>query len=219
MSAPPKSTAEPTPSSGTDGAIARPALLPVRIALAAVVLVLGGSATWWFGRPKTTTVSVEKAPIEFAAGSDQSQLQQQLEAKIGEYALSIFGSPFKVITDDNITQIEKLIKPYPEATFNAKASSYQESEKDGQVYRLIYDTESEPKTILEWYQKEWAADYLTIHEHESGLAGYSIEIRVPGLHVERDVLIFSVPDKITRELSTQIWVTVRNTGVTNQDSA
>jgi|GEM_PF-5849907 len=197
----------------------RPGMTPMRLALVGLAVMVIGGTVWWIARPKPEAAPVNEAPIEFTAGSDESQMRVQLEEKLGEIAMSVFGNPFKVITADNVTQIEKLSKPYPEATFNPKASSYQESEADGQVYRLIYDTKAEPKAILEWYQKEWSPEYLTIHEHKSGLAGYTIEIRVPGLQVERDILIVAIPDKITQVPSTQIWVTVKNTGVTNQDSA
>jgi len=215
----PTTPSTPTPADSPSGdVVARPPHPMARMVMVAVVLILGGSLAWFFTKPAPPAgTTQDKSPVEFAKGSEADQLQARLEQQLSELAGSMFSSPFAVLTPENRAQVEQLAKPYPKATFEEKSSSYEESPQQGQLYRLIYNSPDSVKEVLAWYQKEWAAEYLTVREHTDGLDGYTLQVRVPGLHVERDIMIIAVPDPVTEQPTTQIWVTIRNTLVPGQD--
>lgn len=178
------------------------------IALAAAI----AAAVATRGSRNTNGNPVPKAPVSFnEEATPAEELQQRLERQLGDIMTAVFGTPLHELAPDTIRQMEQLMQPYPGAVLNQKESNYENTEAGGALYRLIYDVPDTPEQVKAWLEKEWAPDYLTVRESVSGLKGYTVEIRVPGAKIERDLLIVSIPDAVTGEAKTQVWVMIRNT--------
>ena len=206
------STPLPSPAPAGDP-VQRPANKAARTMLMIVAILLPLSLlAWWFTKDRNASPQTGNEPVQFAEPSEAEQVQARLEEMMGQIAAQAFGKAMGELTPENVTQVEQLAKPYPGATLDMPASSYEETDTEGQVYRLTYTTSDSPTQVKDWYESEWAEGYRTTKPNQpGGLEGFTIAIQVPGVQIAHEIVIVSVPDLLTGTSATQIWVTIRKT--------
>ncbi|HYE79096.1 MAG TPA: hypothetical protein VEI97_14030 [bacterium] len=192
--------------------IARPVNTRLRAVLFVVLLVAVAAVAGVLTRralypPRTASTATAE---DEGPKTEQERVEAKLQAMMAAVTAQMFDSPFLEMTPENQKQIEQVSKPYPNATLDAAASSYVESPEEGQVYRMVYKTDDSVDQVKGWYEKDIHPDYRTVHENQTGMKAYTFQVKVPGLKIEREILIFQPPPVAGAEPTTEIWVTIRN---------